>query len=191
VAALLPHADPIHKITIIPRSSGALGYTMQLPVEDRVLHAKDELEDRLAVLMGGRAAEEVIFGQITSGAHNDIERASQIARYMVHELGMSERAGPLSFVALDGGRYLRGAEPFGGRSVPVSEATAELLDNEVALLVRTAHTRASDLLRANRAGLERLAAGLRERETLEGAELARALADATSGTAKGEASSGG
>ncbi len=181
VAALLPHADPIHKITIIPRSSGALGYTMQLPVEDRVLQSKRELEDRLAVLLGGRVAEELIFGEITTGAHNDIERASQIARYMVYELGMSARMGPLSFVAPDGGRYLRGADVFGGRGVPVSEATAGLLDEEVALLVRSAHTRASELLQANREGLERLASRLRERETLDGDELARALADATAG----------
>ena len=180
VAALAPHADPVHKVTIIPRTLGSLGFTMQLPLEDRVLQSKPELEDRLAVLLGGLAAEELIFGQITTGAHNDIERATQIARHMVYEFGMSERVGPLSFMGSEGGRYLRGAEGFlGGRGVPVSEATAELLDSEVAALVRTAHTRAGDLLRAHRAGLEQLAALLRSRETLDGDELKRALADAT------------
>jgi cell division protease FtsH len=179
IAALVPHADPVHKVTIIPRALGSLGFTMQLPIEDRSLQSKPELEDRLAVLLGGRAAEELIFGEITTGAHNDIERATQIARHMVCEFGMSERVGPLSFVGADGGRYLRGADPFAGRGVPVSEATAELLDAEVTVLVRTAHTRARELLDTHHAGLERLAALLRERETLDGEELKRALADAT------------
>src|SRR6185369_4941425 len=106
VAALVPHADPVHKITIIPRAMGSLGFTMQLPLEDRSLQSKPELEDRLAVLLGGRAAEELMFGQITTGAHNDIERATQIARHMVYELGMSERLGPISFLAPGGNRYL-------------------------------------------------------------------------------------
>ena len=183
VAALVEHADPVHKISIIPRSMGALGFTMQLPVEDRTMQSKAELEDRLAVLLGGRAAEEIIFGQITTGAHNDIERATQIARHMVYEFGMSERLGPVSFVAPESGRYLRGADALGGRGVPVSEATAELLDAEVSQLVRGAHARASQLLRAHRGGLERLAARLRERETLEGDELQKTLADATVGDA--------
>jgi cell division protease FtsH len=180
VAALVPHADPVHKITIIPRAMGALGFTMQLPIEDRVLQSKPELEDRLAVLLGGRAAEELIFGQVTTGAHNDIDRATQIARQMVYELGMSERVGPVSFIAPDG-RYLRTPDAFGGRGVPVSEATAELLDSEVAALVRNAHARAAAILAEHRAGLERLAVRLRERETLEGDELKHALADAAGG----------
>ena len=171
VAALVAHADPVHKITIIPRSMGSLGFTMQLPLEDRSLQSKPELEDRLAVLLGGRAAEELIFGEITTGAHNDIERASQIARHMVYEFGMSERLGPLSFVAPTGSRYLPGADAFGGRGIPVSEATAEILDAEVAALVGRAHERAAELLRTHRAGLERLAVRLRDRETLEGDEL--------------------
>jgi len=178
VAALMPHGDPVHKITIIPRTLGSLGFTMQLPVEERVLQSKPELEDRLAVLLGGRAAEELIFGQITTGAHNDIERATQIARHMVWEFGMSDKVGPLSFVSGEQGRYIRG-DGILGRDLPMSEATAELLDGEVAALVRTAHARAAELLRAHRAGLERLGDILRQRETLEGDELARALSDAT------------
>jgi cell division protease FtsH len=183
VATLVPHADPVHKITIIPRAMGSLGFTMQLPLEDRVLQSKPELEDRLAVLLGGRAAEELIFGQVTTGAHNDIERATQIARHMVYEFGMSERLGPLTFTVPEGRHYLPGVDPFGGRAVPVSEATAEMLDAEVAALVKRAHERASALLRASREGLERLAARLREHETLEGEDLRQALADATAGAA--------
>jgi cell division protease FtsH len=180
VAALVPHADPVHKITIIPRSMGALGFTMQLPLEDKTLQSKPELEDRLAVLLGGRAAEEVVFGQITTGAHNDIERATQIARHMVYELGMSDKLGPVSYLAPGGSRYLMANDGFGGRGIPVSEATAELLDGEVTAFVRRAHERAGEMLKAHRGGLERLAVRLRERETLDGPELESALADATS-----------
>jgi cell division protease FtsH len=187
VAALVPHADPVHKITIIPRAMGALGFTMQLPIEERSLQSKPELEDRLAVLLGGRAAEELVFGQITTGAHNDIEVASRIARHMVYELGMSERAGPLSFVSPNGARHLAGIEALAGRTLPVSEATAELLDAEVAALVRTAHGRAGDLLRQHRDGLVRLASRLREKETLEGEELKQALADAVGTLARPKA----
>jgi cell division protease FtsH len=178
VAALVPHADPVHKITIIPRAMGALGFTMQLPLEDKSLQSKPELEDRLAVLLGGRAAEELMFGQITTGAHNDIERASQIARHMVYELGMSERLGPVSYLAPGGSRYLMPNDAFGGRGIPVSEATAELLDKEVTAFIRRGHDRAADLLRTHRPGLERLAIRLREKETLDGEELKSALDDA-------------
>jgi len=180
----------VHKISIIPRTMGALGFTMQLPVEDRSLQSKPELEDRLAVLLGGRAAEELVFDEITTGAHNDIERATQIARHMVWEYGMSERLGPLSFVGPDGGRQLRTPDPFFGRSAPVSEATAEILDAEVSALVRSAYTRARDLLRTHRDGLTRLAVKLRTRETLEGEELKQALADAVGPQAAAEAVAG-
>jgi cell division protease FtsH len=178
VAALVPHADPVHKITIIPRSMGSLGFTMQLPLEDRVLQSKPELEDRLAVLLGGRAAEELVFGEITTGAHNDIERATQIARHMVYELGMSDRLGPVSYLAPGGSRYVMTNDGFSGRGIPVSEATAEVLDAEVTDFIRRAHDRATEILRTHRAGLERLAIRLRERETLEGPELDAALTDA-------------
>ncbi len=178
VAALMPSADPVHKITIIPRTLGALGYTMQLPMEERALQSKPELEDRLAVLLGGRAAEELAFDRVTTGAHNDLERATQIARHMVWEFGMSDKVGPVSFVNANGGRYMRGLDALGGRDVPVSEATAEVLDAEVSAFVRQAHARARALIATHRAGLERLATVLRERETLEGDDLKRVLADA-------------
>ncbi len=185
VAALVPNADPVHKITIIPRTLGSLGYTMQLPLEERVLQSKPELEDRLAVLLGGRAAEELIFGRITTGAHNDIERATQIARHMVWEFGMSDKVGPLSFVSANG-RFLR-PDGLGLRDVAVSEATAEVLDSEVSAFIHTAHARALELLRTHSAGLERLATVLRQRETLEGDELRRALADAIGTPGQGTA----
>ncbi len=188
VAALVPNADPVHKITIIPRSMGSLGFTMQLPLEDKSLQSKPELEDRLAVLLGGRAAEELIFGQITTGAHNDIERATQIARHMVYELGMSERLGPVSYLAPGGTRYLMTGDAFGGRGIPVSEATAQLLDSEVTAFVHRAHERAGALLGTHRPGLERLAARLRERESLDGEVLKEALADATSSSTSESAS---
>jgi len=177
VAALAPHSDPVHKVTIIPRAMGSLGFTMQLPLEDRVLQTKCELEDRLAVLLGGHAAEEIIFGASTTGVHNDLERASQIARHMVMECGMSERVGPLSFGATRSDTPLHGSDPL-GQHAPFSQATAELLDSEVASLVRRAQARALELLRTHRPGLERLARRLREHETLEGATLKAALADA-------------
>ncbi len=183
VAALIPGADPVHKITIIPRTLGSLGYTMQLPVEERVLQSKPELEGRLAVLLGGRAAEELVFGSITTGAHNDIERATQIARHMVWEFGMSDKVGPLSFVTADRAQYVRTVNGLAGRDLPVSEATAELLDAEVAVLVRAAHARATEILAGKRANLEHLASILREHETLEGDELRRILADAAAAPA--------
>src|SRR6185295_5690989 len=97
VAALVPNSDKVTKITIIPRSIGALGFTMQLPAEDRVLARRAELMDRLAVMLGGRVAEEIIFGDVSTGALDDLERASQLARQMVCQFGMSERLGPLSY----------------------------------------------------------------------------------------------
>jgi cell division protease FtsH len=143
-----------------------------------VLQSKPELEDRLAVLLGGRAAEELVFGEIPTGAHNDIERAPDIARHMVYEFGMSERLGPQAFTQPASGRFLGGPDLLGGR-FPVSEATAELLDAEVAAFVNRAHARARTLLEEHRDGLTRLAERLRERETLEGEELKAVLADAT------------
>jgi cell division protease FtsH len=130
------------------------------------------------VLLGGRAAEELSFGEITTGAHNDIERATQIARHMVWEAGMSDRLGPISFTVPDGARHRPAVDAFVGRALPISEATAKIIDGEIAAFVRRAHERARELIASHRAGLERLAALLRQRETLEGDELKRALEDA-------------
>ena len=171
----MPHADPVHKITIIPRAIGSLGFTMQLPLEDESLQSKPRAgrPTRSAARRPRRRGADL--RQITTGAHNDIERATQIARHMVYEFGMSDRLGPVSYVAV---RPLLPGDGFLGRDLPVSEATAEVLDAEVAALVRQAHERAAEMLRTHRTGLERLAIRLRDRETLDGDELARALSDA-------------
>jgi len=174
VAALLPNTDPVSKITIIPRSIGALGFTMQLPTEDRVLMRRSELVDRLAVMLGGRVAEELVFGDVSTGAQDDLERASQLARQMVCLFGMSERLGPMS--------YGRRESLFLGdgvisRSQAASEATNEAIDAEVATLVRGAHATARQLLSEHREGLVGLARTLEREETLEGDKLRAALAD--------------
>ncbi len=175
VASLLEGSDPVTKITIIPRSIGALGFTMQLPTEDRVLMRRAELLNQLAILLGGRVAEELVFGDVSTGAQDDLERASQLARQMVCLYGMSEKLGPLS--------YGRRESPFLGdmlgRPQSASEATAEAIDDEVAGLVRQSHARARQLLSERKRGLERLAATLETAETLEGDALDQALKDAT------------
>jgi cell division protease FtsH len=170
VAALLQTADPVTKITIIPRSIGALGFTMQLPTEDRVLLRRAELMDRLTVMLGGRVAEELVFGDVSTGAQDDLERASQLSRQMVCIFGMSERLGPLSYGRREG--FL--GDMF-GRSQAASEATAEAIDAEVATLIREAHTRARQLLAERRRGLSGLARTLEAEETLEGDALREAL----------------
>ncbi len=174
VATLLEHADPVSKITIIPRSIGALGFTMQLPTEDRVLARRSELLDRMAVMLGGRVAEEIVYGDVTTGAQDDLERTSQLARQMVCVFGMSERLGPIAFSRREGGFLEEGLL---GR-VQASEATGEAIDSEVATLVRDSHTRARRLLLDRRRGLEFLAATLEAEETLEGARLVEVLAEA-------------
>ncbi len=174
VASLIEHTDPVTKITIIPRSIGALGFTMQLPTEDRVLMRRAELLDRIAVLLGGRAAEEVVFGDVSTGAQDDLERSSQLARQMVTLYGMSEKLGPLSY----GRRESAFLEEMVGRPQSASEATAESIDEEVSNLVNQAYDRARTLLSERRRGLDHLAQTLEEVETLEGETLEKALADA-------------
>ncbi|MBM4266501.1 MAG: ATP-dependent zinc metalloprotease FtsH [Deltaproteobacteria bacterium] len=174
VASLLEHTDPVTKITIIPRSIGALGFTMQLPTEDRVLARRSELLDRLAVMLGGRVAEEIVFGDVSTGAQDDLERATQLARQMVCLFGMSEKLGPLSY----GRREASFLGDMLGRPQAASEATAEAIDAEVAGFVRQAHARARQLLSERNRGLASLARALEAQETLEGEALARALEDA-------------
>jgi cell division protease FtsH len=172
VASLLEHCDPVTKVTIIPRSIGSLGFTMQLPSDDRVLARRAELMDRLAVMLGGRVAEEIRFGDVSTGAQDDLERASQLARQMVCLYGMSERLGPLSF----GRRESSFLGDLGfGRPQAASEATAEAIDAEVANLVREAHAKAKQLLSERRKGLAELAETLEAEETLEGEKLENAL----------------
>ncbi|MHB8669777.1 MAG: ATP-dependent zinc metalloprotease FtsH [Acidimicrobiales bacterium] len=172
VGHALPNADPIHKISIIARGR-ALGWTLALPTEDKVLVSRSQLLDELAMLMGGRTAEELIFQDPTTGAQNDIERASQIARSMVTEYGMSEEIGPQQLGQ-------KSTEVFLGRDLGhqanYSDEVAARIDAEVRRLIDDAHQVAADVLVGNRATLDRLADALVERETLEAAEVAELLA---------------
>lgn len=168
VAATLPNADPVHRISIIPRGIAALGYTLQLPTEDRYLVTKSELLDKLAVLLGGRVAEELVFEEISTGAHNDLERATDIARRMVVEYGMSPKFGPLTFETRRGPVFLDGE--FSGAK-QYSEETAREIDQEVARITRETHVRVKDLLTKRREDLERIARRLLEKEVVDGEEL--------------------
>ena len=165
VTARQKDAAPVHKITIIPRTSGALGYTMQIEEGERVLMSREEMLGQLATLTGGRAAEEVVFGSITSGASNDIEKATQMARAMVTRYGMSDQFGR---VALETGNnpYLGGDS-----SLACSPETSARVDAEVQSLIAAAHDRAVAILKENRELMDRLAAYLLEKETITGAEF--------------------
>ena len=129
VAMVLPNTDPVSKISIIPRGIAALGYTQQLPTEDRYLMTRDELLARLKVLLGGRVSEEIIFGDISTGAQNDLQRATDIARRMVMEYGMSEKLGPLTYVSEPRSAHLDLG--FGSREREFSEKTAQQIDEEI------------------------------------------------------------
>jgi cell division protease FtsH len=152
---------------------------MQLPTEDRYLMTKTELEDRMAVMMGGRVAEEVIFNEISTGAQNDLFRATDVARSMVREYGMSDKLGPITFERERRPLFLEGIMPQGTKDY--SEATAQEIDREVADLVNRAHQRAKEVLEAQRATLEKTAKILLEKEVLEGEEL-RAILNSTAKT---------
>ncbi len=167
VARLLPGTDPVHKLTIIPRGR-ALGLTQQLPLDEKYTHSKGYLENNLCILLGGRIAEEVVFGEITTGAGNDIERATEIARKMVCEWGMSDRLGPLTFGKKEEQIFL-GRELAQHRDY--SEATAVLIDEEVKNFVLQATDRVRELLTANRDKLDAIANALLERETLTAADI--------------------
>ena len=167
VAERAEHADPVHKISIIPRGVAALGYTQQLPTDERYLIQRPELYDRITVLLAGRAAEEVVFGEISTGAGNDLERATDIARRMVAELGMSSRIGPVNLMRRQG-TFL---EQDGNGRADYSEATAQIIDAEVQRLLVEGYNRAIEVLRKDRAILEQLARILLEKEVVERAEL--------------------
>jgi len=168
VAKLLPNCDPVHKVSIIPRGNAALGYTLQLPTQDRYLISKLELMDRLAVLLGGRVAEDIVFKDVTTGAQNDLERATKIAHQMVTEYGMSESLGPVTL-----GR--KEHEIFLGRDISeqrdYSEEVANKIDKEVKKIIEIAYARAKEILTKNKSKLKKIARNLIERETLEGKEL--------------------
>ena len=173
VAHALPHTDPVHKVSIIPRGR-ALGYTLTLPTEDRFLVRRSELVDELAMLLGGRSAEELIFADPTTGAQNDIDRATTIARQMVTEFGMSERLGPRRFGHPEGEVFL--GRDFSSRP-DYSEEIAASIDDEVRVLIDGAHDVAQTILAENRVALDRLAAALIEHETLEADHVQVVLGD--------------
>ena len=181
VAMVLPNTDPVSKISIIPRGIAALGYTQQLPTEDRYLMTRDELLARLEVLLGGRVSEEIIFGDISTGAQNDLQRATDIARRMVMEYGMSEKLGPLTYVSEPRSAHLDLG--FGSREREFSERTAQQIDEEVYGIIEASHQKAREILTSLRGMLEKLASILLEKESMEGEELKKFMEEVTAGIA--------
>jgi cell division protease FtsH len=179
VASSLPQADPVHKVTIIPRGVAALGATYQLPLADRYLLTRSELEDRIAVLLGGRMAEEVIYGEVSTGAHNDLERATELARLMVMQYGMSEQLGPMTFGGGQQAMFLRGSGLPQEREY--SEESARRIDAETRAIIDRIYDRVRDLLTTRKRVLVEAAAELKQKETLEGDRLRELLAGEPAG----------
>ena len=172
VGHLMPGGSKVAKISIVPRGMSALGYTLQLPTEERFLNSREDLEGQIATLLGGRSAEEIVFGKITTGAANDLQRATDIAEQMVGTYGMSDTLGPLAYDKQGGGRFL------GGNNNPrraVSDATAQAIDREVRGLVDRAHDQALSILRHNMALLETISQKILEKEVIEGDDLKEML----------------
>ncbi len=181
VATVLPNLDPVHKISIVQRGFGALGYTMQVPLEDRYLLSKSDLDHRIAVLLGGRSAEALVFGEISTGAQNDLLRATDMARSMVTEFGMSDAVGPVNY---DGHRRSPFIEtPMLPERGMYAEETAKLIDAEVKRIISTAETTARRILAERRDVLDQLSELLLEREVIEGDELRRLLGPVEPGPA--------
>jgi cell division protease FtsH len=180
-AESLPQVDPVRKVSIIPRGIAALGYTQQLPTEDRYLMTRTELENRLCVLLGGRVAEEIMFSDVSTGAQDDLQKATDIARSMVTEYGMSERLGLRTFEKERRGIFL---------DVPqitrrdYSEEKAAEIDKEVEDILERAHRQVRDLLTAKQSLLEKLAQRLLEKEVLDGEELRQVIRTSESGNPK-------
>ncbi len=172
----LPETDPVQKISIIPRGIAALGYPMQVPTEDRFLMRRTELLNRIATLLGGRAAEEIIFDDISTGAHNDLSRATDIARSMVKEYGMSGSLGQVYFAHKKQGQFLNPNQEGSG---DYSAMTAHLIDKEIRQIIDEQYDRALEILKSKRDILEQTADKLLVSETIEGEEL-KALAAAIS-----------
>jgi cell division protease FtsH len=173
VALSLPGTDPVQKISIIPRGIAALGYTMQVPTEDRFLMKKTELLNKIACLLGGRAAEEIIFGDISTGAHNDLARATDITKSMIKEYGMSDRLGQVYFSHEKRQQFLDlGIQ----ETADYSNATAEAIDEEISKIIAEEYARAVEILKSKRSTLEKGAVLLLEKEKIEGPEL-KALVD--------------
>ena len=165
VAALQTHSAPVQKITIVPRTSGALGYTMQVEEGNHYLMTREEMENKIATLTGGRAAEEVVFGSITTGASNDIEQATKLARAMITRYGMSDEFGMVALETVTN-QYLGG-----DASLACSADTQTKIDQQVVALVQKQHEKALQILTENRAKLDELARHLYEKETITGEEF--------------------
>lgn len=168
VGHMVPGGSKVAKISIVPRGMSALGYTLQLPTEDRFLNSKEDLQGQITTLLGGRSAEEIVFGKITTGAANDLQRATDIAEQMVSTYGMSSVLGPLAYDRQTGNRFL------GQTNNPrraVSDATAQSIDREVRQLVDNAHNHALAILESNREPLESISRKILEKEVIEGEEL--------------------
>ena len=172
VGHLMPGGSKVAKISIVPRGMSALGYTLQLPTEERFLNSKEELQGQIATLLGGRSAEEIIFGKVTTGASNDLQRATDIAEQMVGMYGMSDILGPLAYDKQGGGQFL------GGNNNPrreLSDATAQAIDKEVRSLVDDAHEKALNILKNNLSLLEDISQKILEKEVIEGDDLVKML----------------
>jgi cell division protease FtsH len=176
VAELVPHGEPVSKISIVPHSRGALGYTIQTPTEDRYLLSTEELEDRVAVMLGGRAGEIVQFGTISTGASDDIMRATELARRMVTEFGMSEKLGSVRYAGQQL-QYLGGSVEDNSQ---LSPETRQVIDSEVRLIVTEQYTRAQALLKEHQAAHKTLAQQLLKQETVNGSEVKAALENSRS-----------
>jgi cell division protease FtsH len=168
VALSLPGTDPVQKISIIPRGIAALGYTMQVPTEDRFLMKRTELLNKIATLLGGRAAEEIVFGDISTGAHNDLSKATDIARSMVKEYGMSTTIGQVYFAREKRPLFVEAGMPAGGE---YSEATAETIDKEIKEIISVQYKRAVDILQEKKDVMDKGAEVLLEKEKIDGEEL--------------------
>ena len=173
VGHVLPHADPVHKVSIVARGR-ALGWTLSLPMEDKYSYTRNELKDRIAVLMGGRTAEELIFEDFTTGAANDIEKATEIARAMVTQYGMSDVLGPQKLGQQQGEVFL--GREF-GHQANYSDDVAARIDTEIQAIINAAHEQAAAILKTHRATLDALAAALIEKETLDTPDLMAILGD--------------
>jgi cell division protease FtsH len=164
----LPETDPVQKISIIPRGIAALGYTMQVPTEDRFLMRRTELLNKIATLLGGRAAEEIVFDDISTGAHNDLSRATDIARSMVKEYGMSRNLGQVYLAHDKQSHFLNPNQESGG---DYSAMTAHLIDKEIRQIIDEQYKRALEILKSNRDILAQTAKTLLESEVIDGKEL--------------------
>jgi len=175
VASALPGLDPVHKISIVQRGFGALGYTMQLPFEDRYLMTRTDLQHQLAVLLAGRTAEEIALGEISTGAQNDLQRATDIARAMVTEFGMSDEVGLINYAGQKRNRFIDIGLP--SETGAYAEETAQLIDNEVKRIVTESHMVARRILAERRDALETVTRRLLDKEVMEGDELRAILAE--------------